>query len=96
MYPSATYRTLSASRNDTHWTVETVCTGCSSWSGGGLSTTGVNTFAWASSEAAVADPGNPASSFAIHTNVGMFSGSLADATVPRDVFEEYVRRGGQQ
>ena len=93
LYPSATYRTLSASRNNTHWTVETVCSGCSKWSGGGLSTSSVNTFAWAVSRTAVAQPANSASSFGIHNNVNMFSSGLADAMVPRAVFEAYVKSG---
>ncbi|KAH6651371.1 hypothetical protein F5144DRAFT_84613 [Chaetomium tenue] len=91
LYPSATYRTVSASRNSTHWTVETVCKGCSKWSGGGLSATGTNTFAWAVSKTAVAQPANSASSFQIHNNVGMFSEGLEQGKVPAAVFEEYVK-----
>ncbi|KAH6853123.1 hypothetical protein B0I37DRAFT_348609 [Chaetomium sp. MPI-CAGE-AT-0009] len=90
LYPSATYRTVGASRNSTHWTVETVCSGCSQWSGGGLSATGTNTFAWAVSETTVAQPANSGSSFEIHDNVGMFSESLEQAKVPAATFEEYV------
>ncbi|GAB1309850.1 Cellobiose dehydrogenase [Madurella fahalii] len=93
LYPSATYRTLSASRNSTHWSVETVCSGCSRWNGGSLSMTSVNTFAWAMSRTAVAQPANSASSFEYHNNVGMFSTSLNDAKVPRAVFDQYVRGG---
>ncbi|KAK4129824.1 iron reductase domain protein [Parathielavia appendiculata] len=92
VYSGATYRTVSASRNATHWTVETVCSGCSRWSGGaGLSTTDVNTFAWAVSRTAVSQSGNSGSSFAIHNNVGMFSETLEIAKVPRAVFDAYVR-----
>jgi hypothetical protein len=39
----------------------------------------------------VSQPGNSGSSFAIHSNVGMFSESLASGKVPRAVFEAYVR-----
>ncbi|KAK4152687.1 hypothetical protein C8A00DRAFT_44288 [Chaetomidium leptoderma] len=91
VYSSAKYRTVSASRNSTHWMVETVCSGCSKWNNGGLSTTGVNTFAWAVSQTAVSQPGNSGSSFAIHSNIGMFSESLDQAKVPRAAFEAYVK-----
>ncbi|KAK3299756.1 uncharacterized protein B0H64DRAFT_351081 [Chaetomium fimeti] len=90
LYPEATYRTVGASRNSTHWTVETVCSGCSKWSGGRLSTTGVNSFAWAVSETTVAQPANTASSFQVHDNIGMFSESLEPGTVPAAQFEEHV------
>ncbi|AEO69821.1 uncharacterized protein THITE_2056800 [Thermothielavioides terrestris NRRL 8126] len=96
LYPSATYRTLSASRNATHWTVETVCTGCSKWSGsgsGGLNPSGVNTFAWAVSKTAVAQPASTASSFSIHDDVGMFSESLSLGKVPKATFDAYVNGG---
>ncbi|KAL1838928.1 hypothetical protein VTJ49DRAFT_2059 [Mycothermus thermophilus] len=91
VYPSATYRTISASRNGTHWTAEVVCSGCSRWNGGSLNINGVHTFAWAVSRTPVSQPGNPASSFAYHNNVGMFSEPMSMAAVPRAVFDEHVR-----
>jgi len=89
VYSSATYRTVSASHNSTHWTVETVCTGCSKWSGGALSATGVNTFAWAVSKTAVSQPANAGSSFQIHNNIGSFGDSLVK--VPKATFDAYVK-----
>ena len=71
--------------------METVCKGCSKWNGGGLSATGVNTFAWAVSRTAVAQPANAASSFQIHNNVGMFSEGLEQGKVSAAAFEEYVK-----
>jgi hypothetical protein len=82
---------VAASRNSTHWTVETVCTGCSKWSGGGLSATGVNTFAWAVSKTPVSQPSNAGSSFSIHTNVGMYSEPLTNGKVAKAVFDAYVK-----
>ncbi|KAL2195530.1 hypothetical protein P885DRAFT_78973 [Corynascus similis CBS 632.67] len=90
-YSSATYRTIAAENNGTHWTVETVCSGCSQWNGGRLSTTGVNTFAWAVSESPVSQPSNPSSSFEIHDNIGMFSASLEQGKVPQATFDQYVQ-----
>lgn len=97
LYSSATYRTLSASRNSTHWTVETVCSGCSSWNGasgrGSLSPSGSNTFAWAVSKTAVSRPASTSSSFGVHDDLGTFSDSLALGKVPAAVFNAYVKGG---
>ncbi|KAM7190457.1 hypothetical protein V8F33_009440 [Rhypophila sp. PSN 637] len=95
-YSSASYKTLSSSKNSTHWTIELVCTGCSQWTGGQLSVNGntINTFAWAYSKTAVPQPANPSSSFSIHNNVGMFSDNLSVAKVPQATFQEYVKKAG--
>ncbi|KAK4234258.1 hypothetical protein C8A03DRAFT_18803 [Achaetomium macrosporum] len=93
LYPQATYRILSASRNATHWTVETVCSGCSTWSDGALNPSGSQSFAWAVSRTAVPQPANTASSFSVHDNYGVFSGSMSLAKVPKAAFDAYVRGG---
>ncbi|KAK3309371.1 uncharacterized protein B0T15DRAFT_497670 [Chaetomium strumarium] len=95
LYPQATYRTLSASRNATHWTVEAVCSGCSAWSGGsgGLNPSGARTFAWAVSKTAVPQPANTASSFSVHDSANTFQGDLSLAKVPKAAFDAYVRGG---
>ncbi|KAM7197786.1 hypothetical protein V8F20_006459 [Naviculisporaceae sp. PSN 640] len=96
VYSGATYKTLTSSRNSTHWTVEVLCTGCSKWNGGQLSASGntINTFAWAYSRTAVPQPANPSSSFSIHNNVGMFSDTLSAARNSRASFEDYARKAG--
>lgn len=91
VYSSATYKTVSASNNGTHWTVETVCSGCSTWSGGSLSTTGTDTFAWAVGRNAVSQPADPGSSFSVHDTIGTFSGALSQGTVPQATFDEHVK-----
>ncbi|KAK0735244.1 hypothetical protein B0T26DRAFT_634955, partial [Lasiosphaeria miniovina] len=92
LYSSATYKTLSSSKNATHWAVEVACTGCSRWSGGSLTTSGsINTFAWAMSRTAVAQPASTGSSFSIHNNVGMFSDDLSAAKTPSSVFSQYIK-----
>lgn len=89
-YSGATYKTLSSETNATHWTVEVLCSGCSKWATRGLTPGIVNSFAWAWSRSAVSQPANPASSFAKHNNVGMFSADLNDAKVPQATFQQYV------
>ncbi|KAK4231651.1 hypothetical protein QBC38DRAFT_201091 [Podospora fimiseda] len=91
-YSSATYKTLSSSRNTTHWSVEVVCTGCSRWSGGSINTQGYGQFAWALSRTAVPQPSNPSSSFSIHSNVGMISEPLDYGKNPRDVFTAWINK----
>ncbi|AEO59519.1 hypothetical protein MYCTH_2119721 [Thermothelomyces thermophilus ATCC 42464] len=91
VYSSATYRIISAETNSTHWTVETVCSGCSRWNGSALSTTAVNTFAWAVSKSPVSQPADSSSSFQIHDNIGTFAASLNDAKVPKATFDQYVQ-----
>ncbi|KAK3329290.1 hypothetical protein B0H66DRAFT_585809 [Apodospora peruviana] len=90
-YSGATYKTLSSSKNSTHWMAEVVCTGCSKWSGGQLSTTGINTFAWALSRTAVQQPASASSSFSIHNNLGQFSTDLSSAKVSQSVFQQHIK-----
>ncbi|KAK3987663.1 hypothetical protein QBC44DRAFT_343808 [Cladorrhinum sp. PSN332] len=91
-YSSATYKTLSSSRNATHWSVEVVCTGCSRWTGGSINTQGYGQFAWALSRTAVPQPSNPSGSFAIHNNVGMISEPLDFGKNSREVFTGWVNK----
>ncbi|KAL1889012.1 hypothetical protein Sste5346_009192 [Sporothrix stenoceras] len=88
-YTGATYRTLSSSKNTTHWTLSVVCTGCSQWSGGSLAAS-ANTLAWASSTRAVTTPASNTSTFGYHTGRGTISVDLSTARVPAAVFEQYV------
>ncbi|KAK3335256.1 hypothetical protein B0T19DRAFT_470556 [Cercophora scortea] len=91
MYSSATYKTLSSSKNATHWAIEVACTGCSKWSGGNLNTNGINTFAWAVSKTPVAQPASSSSSFSVHNNVGTFAADLTTAKVPQSVFQQHIK-----
>jgi cellobiose dehydrogenase-like cytochrome len=91
-YNDAKLTTLGSSKNATHWTVEVLCTGCSKWrtSPRGLSTTDVNTFAWAVSRNAVPQPASNSSSFPMHTNMGNFPADLAPGKTPKAAFQAYV------
>ncbi|OAA57421.1 Cellobiose dehydrogenase, cytochrome [Niveomyces insectorum RCEF 264] len=85
-YAGASYVVLpSTNTNDTHWQLDVICTGCSSWTGAG--TTAVNLdpgsaavpFAFASSATAPADPSNNASRFGIHNAKGKWNHDLSSA-----------------
>src|SRR3569833_84380 len=89
-YSGASYTTLASTKNSTHWMIEVLCSGCSRWSGRSLRPTDVNTLAWAVGKAPVSQPSNNGSSFARHTNNGMFSVDLTTAKVSRAAFQQYV------
>ncbi|KAK0630303.1 hypothetical protein B0T17DRAFT_589870 [Bombardia bombarda] len=94
-YSQATYKTLSSSKNATHWTIEVVCSGCSKWSGGQLSTSGLNTFAFAVSKTPVSQPASSSSAINYHSNFGMLPATdLSAAKVPLSVFQQYVKSAG--
>ena len=77
-YAGATYTTLpSSTSNATHWKLDVLCTGCSSWTAKGLDPASASTFAYASSGTAPTEPANNASRFGIHNAKGKFSGNLA-------------------
>ncbi|KAK8038451.1 hypothetical protein PG993_006862 [Apiospora rasikravindrae] len=96
-YAGATYTVLKGSEtNSTHWTLTTLCRGCSQWTaqGGGTTsldpaaTTPVN-LAYALSRMMPAEPANNTSSIAYHTARGMLTLDMAAAKT--DKFEEYVQ-----
>ncbi|KAK3693435.1 hypothetical protein B0T22DRAFT_40396 [Podospora appendiculata] len=91
VYSGATYKTLSSSKNATHWAIEVACTGCSKWNGGNLDNNGINTFAWAVSKTPVAQPASSSSSFSVHNNVGTFAADLTTAKVPQSVFQQHIK-----
>ena len=71
---------LSGVANATHWSITTLCTGCSSWGTTNLDpTSAAATFAWASSATAPGTPADPASRFGIHNQKGKFTHDLAGA-----------------
>ena len=97
-YQGATYEVLKGSgSNATHWTLTTLCRGCSQWKTdngtvvAGLdpaATSPVNV-AYALSQKAPAQPANNASSIGFHSAKGPLKLDLAAARTDR--FEEYVR-----
>ncbi|TLD30888.1 hypothetical protein PspLS_02685 [Pyricularia sp. CBS 133598] len=82
-YPGASYEDLPMSTtNATHWRLDTICTGCSSWQGGGLdpaSTTAA--IAWAMAYAAPAQPSSNTSYIRYHSNRDHISFDLAAANI---------------
>ncbi|KAK4444156.1 cellobiose dehydrogenase [Podospora aff. communis PSN243] len=91
VYNQATYKTLRSSRNDTHWSVEVACTGCSRWSGGQINTSGLAMFAWAMSRSQVSQPASTSSNFPYHNSVGTFTEPLTSAKNPASAFATYIR-----
>ena len=84
VYDTAKYQLLSGVTNATHWTISTLCTGCSSWEASGKTvnldpSSAAASFAWASSGTAPATPADPASRFGIHNAKGKFTSDLAGA-----------------
>ncbi|KAI0009138.1 hypothetical protein F4779DRAFT_404779 [Xylariaceae sp. FL0662B] len=95
-YDGAAYTLLEGSiSNDTHWTVNALCKGCSVWSHDGGSTTSLDpgsleaNFAWAASPTPPFDPADNSSVFGIHTEHGTFTLDLAAAK--SDQFDAYVQ-----
>ncbi|KAI1075112.1 hypothetical protein F5B20DRAFT_585687 [Whalleya microplaca] len=80
--------------NDTHWTVNALCKGCSIWSHDGGSKTNLDpgaseaNFAWAASPTPPLDPADNSSVFGIHTEHGTFT--LDFAAAKSDQFDAYV------
>ncbi len=90
-YTGASYKTLSSSKNATHWAIEVLCQGCSQWgTSGKLNAAGTSTLAWAVGTGAVTQPTNNASSFGYHSGRGRFSLDLTTAKVASDAFQQYV------
>ncbi|KAL1890227.1 hypothetical protein Sste5346_008381 [Sporothrix stenoceras] len=74
-YDGASYTVLPSSKtNATHWQLDVICTGCSSWAGAKtLDPAGTASLAWATSATAPADPSNNASRFGIHSAKGKWT-----------------------
>ncbi|KAK4464611.1 hypothetical protein QBC42DRAFT_170844 [Cladorrhinum samala] len=94
VYSGATLKSLSSSRNGTHWSVEVVCTGCSKWNNKGLNVNGPTTFSWAFSTTAVQNPGNSAGNFPVHTSSGVFSQPLDYGKNAKTLFTNYINKKG--
>ncbi|KAK8133450.1 hypothetical protein PG984_005462 [Apiospora sp. TS-2023a] len=95
-YTGATYTVLKGSAsNGTHWSLTTLCRGCSQWNASGsinsldpAATAPVN-LAYALSRSAPAQPANNASRIAIHNAKGTLALDMAAAKTSK--FDEYVR-----
>ena len=91
VYSGATYKTIGSSRNGTHWSIEVVCSGCSRWTSGSVSSTAGNTFAWAVSKTPVSQPGSSSSSFGVHDMTNIFQSDLSAGKNPVGVFQQHVQ-----
>lgn len=86
-YAGASYTVLPSSKtNATHWQLDAICTGCSTWAAaaGGKATTldpssAAISLAYATSATAPADPSNNASRFGIHSAKGKWSQDFSSA-----------------
>lgn len=95
-YAVATYAVLKGpASNGTHWTLTTLCRGCSQWDASGTvtsldpaATSPVN-LAYVLFRSVPAQPANNASRIAIHSAKGTLVLDMAAAKT--DKFEEYVR-----
>ncbi|KAG8745775.1 hypothetical protein FRC10_007036 [Ceratobasidium sp. 414] len=65
--------------NATHWKWLFRCQGCTSWTGGSMTTNGVQVFGWAYSTLAVDAPANAASTFQEHDDFGLWGHDTASA-----------------
>jgi hypothetical protein len=94
-YTGATYTALGGSvTNSTHWTLTTLCSGCSQWTATGTAAGKLNpaanaSVAYALSATAPTQPSNNASNIAIHTAKGKFTLNLGEART--DQFNSYLQ-----
>ncbi|OTB01763.1 putative iron reductase domain protein [Hypoxylon sp. CI-4A] len=82
--------------NDTHWTLTTLCQGCSTWihNGGAKETldpgASAASFAFAASAVPPIDPTDPSSPIGIHSEHGLFTLNLTAAK--SDKFNDWVQQ----
>ncbi len=91
-YADATYTILPGSAsNTTHWTLNVLAKGVSSWDGGKLDPASTATnLAFGSSINAPATPADPASRFGIHQARGKWSHDLSSAKIAN--FDSLVQK----
>ncbi|TLS30647.1 hypothetical protein PpBr36_03052 [Pyricularia pennisetigena] len=82
-YSGASYETLPMSTtNATHWRLDAICTGCSSWHGGELDpASSTAAIGWAMAYAAPTQPANNTSSIRYHSSRDRISFDLAAAKI---------------
>ncbi|KAI9170920.1 Cellobiose dehydrogenase [Paramyrothecium foliicola] len=93
------FRLKGSGVNETHWTANILCQGCSSWMGvNGLRTLNVQDevtrFAWAAAHEAPSAPENPSSAFGYHDRRGFFPLNLKSAQ--QEQFSEAVNAAREQ
>jgi len=89
-YTGTSYTVLSASKNASHWQVNFLCTGCSTWGTTSLNPNGVNRLAYATSNRAPATPASNTSSITIHSEKGIMSQDLSVGKVDSNSFRRFV------
>lgn len=79
-YDGASYTVLPSSKtNTTHWQLDVICSGCSTWSGKTLDPSAATPLAFASSSRAPVNPANNASNFGMHNAKGRWSQDMSAA-----------------
>ncbi|QRV98090.1 GMC oxidoreductase [Ceratobasidium sp. AG-Ba] len=71
--------TAGTSVNSTHWKWLFRCQGCTSWTGGSMTTNGVQVFGWAYSTVGPTTPSSASSAFPEHTDFGNWGHNTASA-----------------
>lgn len=77
--PTLTTITAGTTVNATHWKWLFRCQGCTTWTGGSMTTNGVQRFGWAYDETAPTTPSDPASRFGLHDDAGTWDHNTAAA-----------------
>ncbi|CAK7226383.1 hypothetical protein SCUCBS95973_006181 [Sporothrix curviconia] len=91
-YAGASYNVLSASKNATHWTIDAVCHGCSTWgtNNTALNPNGGNRIGYATSAKAPTTPSSNLSTIAIHNEKGVVQHDLSVGKVDSNTFQRYL------
>ncbi|KAI1393353.1 iron reductase domain protein [Hypoxylon trugodes] len=85
-----------SSVNETHWTLTSVCQGCSTWVHNGGAKEALDpgataaSFAWAAAPTPPIDPSDPTSPIGLHTEHGLFTIDLSAAK--SDQFDAWVKQ----
>ncbi|KAF8605228.1 cellobiose dehydrogenase [Ceratobasidium sp. AG-I] len=77
--PTLTTITAGTSVNATHWKWLFRCQSCTTWADGAMTVNGVQVFGWAYSTVAVDTPSSAASTFAEHTDFGLWAHTTSSA-----------------
>lgn len=85
----------SSTRNETHWKVSVLCSGCSQWAGGEINSHGNVTFGWGVSSHAVDTPASASSAIRFHdVGKGHFELDMNKARLSKDDFGALVKSLG--
>lgn len=91
-YAGASYSVLNTVKNATHWTVDAVCHGCSTWgtNNTSLNPNGVNNIGYATSKTAPTTPSSNLSTIAVHSEKGVVPHDLSVGKVDSNTFQRYL------